>query len=87
MRRDAARGDGETLNSDPSASTRAIAGSDVWTGNFWIGDVNIDNDSLWLAYSDDGYGDNGYWGHDDGTSDQCKGVGSALRILITSIHQ
>jgi hypothetical protein len=62
------------------------AGSDVWTGNFWIGDVNIDNDSLWLAYSDDGYGDNGYWGHDDGTGDQCKGVGSAW-ILITSIHQ
>jgi hypothetical protein len=32
---------------------------------------------LWLGYEDDGYGDNGYWGHDDGTDNQCKGVGPA----------
>jgi hypothetical protein len=61
------------------------SGSDVWTGTFWIGDVNIDNDSLWLAYSDDGYGDNGYYSHDDGTNDQCKGVGAAW-IMITAVH-
>ncbi|HVF42007.1 MAG TPA: hypothetical protein VM936_03295 [Pyrinomonadaceae bacterium] len=33
---------------------------------------------LRLGYEDDGYGDNGYWGHDDGTGDQCKNVGNAF---------
>jgi hypothetical protein len=37
--------------------------------------------ALWLGYEDDGYGDNGYWGHDDGTGDQCKGVGNAFLTL------
>lgn len=32
---------------------------------------------LSLGYTDDDYNDNGYWRHDDGTEDQCKGVGSA----------
>src|SRR5260221_9506861 len=32
---------------------------------------------LRLGYEDDSYADNGYWGHDDGTDDQCKGVGPA----------
>ncbi len=34
---------------------------------------------LVLGYSDEngGYGDNGYWGHDDGDGDQCKGVENA----------
>jgi len=27
---------------------------------------------LAIGYEDDNYGDNGYWGHDDGTGDQCK---------------
>src|SRR5580658_3643634 len=27
---------------------------------------------LHLGYEDDGYGDNGYYSHDDGTEDQCK---------------
>jgi hypothetical protein len=30
-----------------------------------------------LGYTDDGYGDNGYWGHDDGTENQCANVGNA----------
>jgi hypothetical protein len=29
---------------------------------------------LVLGYEDDGYGDNGYWKHDDGTEDQCQNV-------------
>lgn len=38
---------------------------------------------LVLGYEDDDYGDNGYWGHDDGTEDQCRGVGgAALEITI-----
>jgi len=28
--------------------------------------------TLILGYQDDDYGDNGYWGHDDGTENQCK---------------
>jgi len=27
---------------------------------------------LVIGYEDDNYGDNGYWGHDDGTENQCK---------------
>ena len=39
--------------------------------------------NLRLGYEDDGYSDNGYWGHDDGTENQCKGVGDAfVRISI-----
>ena len=47
--------------------------------------LNPDNSSyLILGYADDGYGDNGYWGHDDGTENQCKGVGNAwVNIVIT----
>lgn len=37
----------------------------------------IVNQSLVLGYEDDEYSDNGYWSHDDGTGDQCKGVGPA----------
>jgi hypothetical protein len=38
--------------------------------------------SLRLGYEDDDYGDNGYYSHDDGTDDQCKGVGNAY-VSIT----
>lgn len=34
--------------------------------------VSSPNNVLALGYMDDGYGDNGYTGHDDGTDDQCK---------------
>lgn len=51
------------------------AWSRMWTigegnQNFFPGEINV-------GYTDDGYGDNGYWGHDNGTEDQCNGVGSA----------
>jgi hypothetical protein len=39
---------------------------------------------LTLGYQDDNYNDNGYWGHDDGTANQCKGIGDAwITIKIT----
>jgi hypothetical protein len=41
-----------------------------------------------LGYTDDKYGDNGYYKHDDGNSDQCKGVGPAwveLTILTPAV--
>jgi hypothetical protein len=35
---------------------------------------NVQGDlSLHLGYEDDDYSDNGYWGHDDGTENQCRG--------------
>ena len=41
---------------------------------------------LTLGYEDDDYHDNGYWSHDDGTDDQCQGVGPAfLDIAITHV--
>ena len=40
---------------------------------------------LRLGYEDDGYGDNGYWGHDDGTGDQCKNVGNAF-VELSVVH-
>jgi hypothetical protein len=39
------------------------------------------NAPLRLGYEDDGYGDNGYWGHDDGTENQCRNVGDAFVVL------
>ncbi|HEX3967600.1 MAG TPA: hypothetical protein VHW70_06515 [Edaphobacter sp.] len=43
------------------------------------------NASLNLGYEDDGYSDNGYWGHDDGTENQCRNVGNAF-VVITIKH-
>jgi hypothetical protein len=50
----------------------------------WVGSVVVQPQAntfpamyLVLGYTDDGYGDNGYWGHDDGTENQCANVGNA----------
>jgi hypothetical protein len=46
-----------------------------------------DNQSyLILGYADDNYSDNGYWGHDDGTENQCKGVGNAWVTVAITHH-
>jgi hypothetical protein len=49
--------------------------------------VGVDPTQLYLrlGYVDDDYGDNGYWGHDDGTQDQCRGVGNA-QVTLTIVH-
>jgi hypothetical protein len=41
---------------------------------------------LILGYADDNYSDNGYWGHDDGTENQCKGVGNAWVTIVITHH-
>jgi hypothetical protein len=41
---------------------------------------------LVLGYEDDDYGDNSYSGHDDGTENQCRGVGGAA-VEITIRHK
>ena len=39
---------------------------------------------LQVGYADDGYGDNGYYAHDDGTQNQCRNTGNAfLTVTIT----
>ncbi len=40
--------------------------------------VDPHNAILKIGYEDDDYGDNGYWGHDDGTENQCRGQGNAF---------
>jgi hypothetical protein len=42
--------------------------------------------TLYLGYEDDNYDDNGYWGHDDGTENQCKGIGAAW-VSLTVVHR
>lgn len=42
------------------------------------------NTILRLGYEDDHYGDNGYWGHDNGTGNQCRNsVNAWVRLTIT----
>ena len=41
---------------------------------------------LILGYADDNYSDNGYSGHDDGTENQCKGVGNAWVTIVITHH-
>lgn len=53
---------------------------DKCTLKFTIPKIDVipeSNRYLALGYVDDGYSDNGYWSHDDGTEDQCKNVGPA----------
>jgi hypothetical protein len=42
---------------------------------------------LQLGFEDDNYGDNGYYSHDDGPNDQCKGSdGGSAWVLLTVNH-
>jgi hypothetical protein len=46
--------------------------------------VVTERGSLTLGYEDDDYSDNGYWGHDNGTGNQCSNVGPAwVHLTIT----
>ncbi|TWP54335.1 hypothetical protein FKR81_01935 [Lentzea tibetensis] len=40
--------------------------------------------SLILGYEDDGYSDNGYYSHDDGTSGQCRNSVNAFVHIVIS---
>jgi hypothetical protein len=46
--------------------------------------ANSPGGDLKLGYEDDHYSDNGYWSHDDGTGDQCKGQPNAW--VVIAIH-
>jgi hypothetical protein len=61
-----------------------IQGSPVFNHAMTIpapGNIPANQMVLQLGYEDDGYGDNGYWGHDDGTEDQCKNSQDAFVIV------
>jgi hypothetical protein len=51
-----------------------------WSGNVTVQPQNGTFPAMYLTlgYTDDGYGDNGYWGHDDGTENQCENIGNAF---------
>jgi hypothetical protein len=51
--------------------------STVTGRQYVLPNINPLANSLLLGYEDDGYKDNGYYAHDDGTEDQCKNVGNA----------
>ena len=58
-------------------------------GQFVVGDLSkvAEKDRyLRLGFEDDGYSDNGYWGRDDGTGDQCKNLGTSY-MVITIAHR
>ena|SRR5579872_4134104 len=40
---------------------------------------------FFLGYEDDGYADNGYYSHDNGTENQCESIGNAW-VTVTLIH-
>ena len=58
-------------------------------GQFVVGDLSkvADKDRyLRLGFEDDGYSDNGYWGRDDGTGNQCQNLGTSY-VVITISHR
>ena len=56
----------------------------IWTAVGRTFTVGGSGGSLVLGYQDDGYSDNGYYSHDDGTGNQCKGVGNAWVHIVIS---
>jgi hypothetical protein len=54
-----------------------VGGDGGWSREFEIGGTNFAPGRVSIGYTDDDYSDNGYWGHDNGTEDQCNGVGNA----------
>jgi hypothetical protein len=59
-----------------------------WMGRPLVVPQNVAGPAfLRLGYEDDGFGDNGYYSHDDGTDNQCKGSGGgAAWITLTIVH-
>ncbi len=65
--------DGALLNVVRVQDLMNVEGSNP---NFWL--EARATESFTLGYEDDHYSDNGYWGHDDGTENQCANVGGAV---------
>jgi hypothetical protein len=55
-----------------------LEASSSWSRDFVVpSDMPAPNAFLILGYTDDDYHDNGYWGKDPGTENQCEGVDNA----------
>ena len=87
----------EKFKASPSGSKGLVRLSDMgmknlspgqFRGQFVMGDLSkvVEKDRyLRLGFEDDNYGDNGYWGRDDGTGDQCQNLGTSY-VVITIVH-
>ncbi|MBZ5626165.1 MAG: hypothetical protein LAQ69_46895 [Acidobacteriia bacterium] len=70
----------------PGATQGVMKVSDVLNQTLTVSPGIADADLyLRLGYRDDDYSDNGYDSHDDGTENQCKGVGNAF-VTLTIDH-
>ncbi|HSR93022.1 MAG TPA: hypothetical protein VLK88_17080, partial [Gemmatimonadales bacterium] len=70
----------------PGIHSALVRTAGVVGSSFTIpGSLDPAQNFLRLGYEDDNYSDNGYTNHDDGTGDQCKGVGSAY-VVIDILH-
>lgn len=70
------------LVSIPGATNGLIRLSDAIDKTFEVPKNYAGDLALHLGYQDDEYGDNGYWGHDDGTENQCQNVGNASATVF-----
>ncbi len=66
----------------PMVKTSSVVGRQLRVSGGDIGEKLF----LRLGYEDDDYSDNGYWGHDNGTGDQCKGIGPAYVTVKIEHH-
>ena len=63
--------------------------SGQFSGQFVVGDLSkvAEKDRyLRLGFEDDNYSDNGYWGRDNGTGNQCQNLGTSY-VVITISHR
>jgi hypothetical protein len=60
------------------------SGTSPWSPVFVVRS-GVPDMTLRLGYTDDVFDDNGYWSHDDGTQNQCQGIGNAwFEVYITA---
>jgi hypothetical protein len=70
----------------PGATQGVVRISEVIGKTLTVGAGIPDPLFLRLGYVDDGYSDNGYYSHDDGTENQCKNQPNAF-VVLTITHQ
>jgi hypothetical protein len=75
----------QVFGSLPMTNLDQIQGNSYWSSEQTV-NANTPDSYLTLGYSDDSYSDNGYWGHDDGTENQCAGIGNAMLEIYIEHH-
>jgi hypothetical protein len=70
----------------PAATAQMVRISTLIGHSVGVSSGDVDTSLiLHLGYEDDDYHDNGYWGHDDGTDDQCRGASGGPAWVELSI--